>query len=128
MSYQLTGKIKAIGAVEQKSDTFKLRSFVVTVDGDTNYPQHIQLQATNDKCDLLNTFTIGSDVTVAFNLRGREWNNPADNTTKYFNTLDAWRIEAAVAGAPSAAPAANQIPANQMPVNTGIQGGDDLPF
>ena len=98
MSYQLTGKIKSIGVVEQKSDTFRMRMFVVTVDADTNYPQHIQLQATNDKCDLLNSFAAGSDVTVAFNLRGREWVNPTDNTTKYFNTLDAWRIEAATAG------------------------------
>jgi hypothetical protein len=131
MSYQLTGKIKSIGAVEQKSDTFRMRMFVVTVDADTNYPQHIQLQATNDKCDLLNSFAAGSDVTVAFNLRGREWVNPADNTTKYFNTLDAWRIEAATAGAPQAnpgVPAQNAIPANQVPVSIGNQGGDDLPF
>lgn len=131
MAFQLIGKIKSIGAVEQKSDTFRMRMFVVTVDADTNYPQHIQLQATNDKCDLLNSFTVGSDVSVAFNLRGREWVNPADNTTKYFNTLDAWRIEAATAAAPQSnpgVPAQNQIPANQIPVNVGNQGGDDLPF
>lgn len=130
MSYQLTGKIKSIGVVEQKSDTFRMRMFVVTVDADTNYPQHIQLQATNDKCDLLNTFAPGNDVTVAFNLRGREWVNPSDNTTKYFNTLDAWRIESAIGGPQSnaGAPAQNAIPMNQVPVNIGNQGGDNLPF
>lgn len=128
MSYQLTGKIKAIGSVEQKSDTFKMRTFVVTVDGDTNYPQHVQLQASNDKCDLLNTFAQGSDVTVSFNLRGREWVSPADNTVKYFNTLDAWKIEAATAAPASSAPAANKVPANQTPVTIVPPTGDDLPF
>ena len=130
MAFQLIGKIKSIGAVEQKSDTFRMRMFVLTIDADTNYPQHIQLQATNDKCDLLNSFTIGSDVSVAFNLRGREWVNPTDNTVKYFNTLDAWRIEAATAqSSPQSnpAPMQNSIPENQVPVNVGT-GGDDLPF
>jgi hypothetical protein len=131
MSYQLTGKIKAIGAIEQKSDTFKVRTFVVTIDGDTNYPQHVQLQATNDKCDILNTFTVGSEVTVAFNLRGREW-TAADNSVKYFNSLDAWRVEAG-AGTSTSAPAqggaqANSVPANQTPVAMAPDAGDDLPF
>jgi hypothetical protein len=127
MSYQLTGKIKAIGGIEQKSDTFKVRTFVVTIDGDTNYPQQVQLQATNDKCDMLNTFTVGSDVTVAFNLRGREWTNPADNTVKYFNTLDAWRIEAGTS-APQGDAQGNSVPANQTPVTVVPETGDDLPF
>jgi len=124
MSYQLTGKIKAIGAIEQKSDTFKVRTFVVTIDGDTNYPQHVQLQSTNDKCDLLNTFTVGSEVTVSFNLRGREW-TAADNSVKYFNSLEAWKIEA---GSTTSTPVAkvNSVPVNQAPVDMG--GNDDLPF
>lgn len=128
MSYQLTGKIKAIGAIEQKSDTFKVRTFVVSIDGDTNYPQHVQLQMANDKCEMLNTFTVGSEVTVSFNLRGREW-TAADNTVKYFNTLDAWRVEAgtgAVATAQGGAQA-NSVPANQTPV-TMPDSVDDMPF
>ncbi len=129
MAYQLTGKIKAIGAIEQKSDAFKVRTFVVTTDGDTNYPQHVQLQATNDKCDMLNTFTVGSEVTVSFNLRGKEWVGP-DNSVKYFNSLDAWRVEAG-AGTSVAAPGgaqANSVPANQTPVTIVPDSGDDLPF
>lgn len=128
MSYQLTGKIKAIGAIEQKSDTFKVRTFVVSIDGDTNYPQHVQLQATNDKCDMLNTFTVGSEVTVAFNLRGREWTNPADNTVKYFNTLDAWKIELGATAPAQGGAQSNATPANQTPVTVVPTTADDLPF
>jgi len=121
MSYQLAGKIKVVKDVKQVSETFKVREFVVTVEGG-KYPQDIQLQATNDKCDALNTFAVGSDVTVAFNLRGREWTNP-QGEVKYFNSLDAWKIEAST-GAPIA-----DAPNNQAPVefNTDDQG-DGLPF
>lgn len=128
MSYQLTGTLKALGAVEQKSETFKVRKFVVTVDATSQYPQHIELQAANDKCDALNTFAVGSDVTVSFNLRGREWTNP-QGEVKYFTTLDAWRVEAATA-APQGDAQPNQIPANQQPVQPFNTDGqeDSLPF
>lgn len=127
MSYQLTGKIKVINDIEQKSETFKVRTFVVTIDADSQYPQHISLQATNDKCDMLSTFTTGSDVTVSFNLRGREWTSP-QGEVKYFNSLDAWRIEAAAPSQPDNS-AQTPPPANQQPVdfNSGQQE-DDLPF
>lgn len=126
MAFQLTGKLKALGQTEQKSDSFKLRKFVVTAEGDTQYPQQIEFQATNDKCDILNTFAVGSDVTVSFNLRGREWTSP-QGEVKYFTTLDAWRIEAAAANA--GAPSVNApIPQNQVPVNIVSPGSDDLPF
>jgi len=128
MSYELTGKIKAINAVKQVSDTFRVREFVITIDEGGKYPQHIQLQASNDKCETLDAFTVGSDVKVAFNLRGREWTNP-QGEVKYFNSLDAWRVEAATAdSAPGAVP--NQVPQNQQPVafDQNAQAGDDLPF
>jgi translation initiation factor IF-3 len=129
MSYELTGKIKTISEVKQVSDSFKVREFVVTIDADGKYPQHIQLQASNDKCESLNAFTTGSDVKVAFNLRGREWTNP-QGEVKTFNSLDAWRIEVAAAdSAPGSVP--NQVPTNQVPVNVAppaMDGGDNLPF
>ena len=37
-------------------------------------------------------------VEVSFNLRGREWTSPTGDV-KYFNTLEAWRIETAQATA-----------------------------
>lgn len=131
MAYQLTGKIKSLGNVEQKSEKFKVRKFVVTIDAESQYPQQIELQAANDKCDMLNQFTAGSDVTVSFNLRGREWTSP-QGEVKYFTTLDAWRVEAAAAAgqAPQqgAAPQQNMIPENQNPVQFNNTGEDNLPF
>jgi hypothetical protein len=131
MAYELIGKIKVLGDVEQKTENFKVRKFVVTIDAESQYPQQVELQAANDKCDMLNQFTVGSDVKVAFNLRGREWTSP-QGEVKYFNTLDAWRVEAAATAgqAPQqgGAPQPNVIPENQNPVQFDNSGDDNLPF
>jgi len=125
MSYQLTGKIKVINEVKQVSDTFKVREFVVTVED--KYPQDIQLQVVNDKCDVLNTFAVGSSITVSFNLRGKEYTK--DGNTRYFNTLDAWKIEAGAAAPAGTAPAPTPVAETPVPVvNSPTTEGDDLPF
>ena len=89
--YQLRGVLKEVKETRQISEKFSLREFVLT-DESTKYPQHIQLQATQDRCDLLDGLNIGEEVSVNFNLRGREWTN-AEGEVKYFNSLDAWKIE-----------------------------------
>ena len=56
------------------------------------YPQDILFQAVQDKCGMLDGIQPGEQVEVSFNLRGREWTSP-QGEVRYFNTLDAWRIE-----------------------------------
>lgn len=145
MSYQLTGKIKEIRNVRQVSEKFRVREFVVT-DASTQYPQDILIQLSNDKCETVDAYSVGSEVTVSFNLRGRAWTKEGESEVKYFNTIEGWRIEA-VGNAPaqSQAPVANQntAPAQataqaqaqayaqpQAQVNTTVSStaDDDLPF
>lgn len=76
---------------------FRKREMVVTTD--EQYPQHIMIEFTQDKCDLLNSYQVGEPVKVSINLRGREWVNP-QGETKYFNSIQGWRIERAQAEAP----------------------------
>jgi hypothetical protein len=87
---ELSGKIKAIGAEQQVSPTFKKRELVVETD--EQYPQSIMIEFVQDKADLLNGLTVGQNVTVGINLGGREWVNP-QGETKYFNSIKGWRIE-----------------------------------
>ena len=87
MSYDLTGKIKII----QASQTFGTKGFtkrelVVTV-SEGKYPQDIALEFVQDKVNLLDGFCVGQKVTVAFDIRGREYNG------RYFNNLQAWSIK-----------------------------------
>lgn len=94
MSYQATGVLHHIGQTQQVSDKFKKREFVLRVDEEVNgnvYSQHVQFQVTQMKCDMLDNYMVWQQVTVHFNLRGREFTK--DNKTSYFNTLDCWKIE-----------------------------------
>jgi hypothetical protein len=137
MSFQLTGKLKKIDPIVQVSEKFSKREFVIT-DESSQYPQDVLFQATQDKCTLLDKFNVGDTVQASFNLRGREWTSP-QGEVKYFNTLEAWRIEGgqASASSPASAPAAQAntttAPAaapvaqtqNSMVSST---ADDDLPF
>ena len=118
--YTLKGELKVIGDVQQISDSFKKREFVV-LDASGQYPQTIMFQAVQDRTDLLNNFNVGDNVEVTFFLRGREWTNPKDGQVKYFNSLDAWKIEPLgdATDKPASADSAETFVA---------EGDDDLPF
>ena len=124
---EVSGKVKVINPVQQVSASFKKRELVVTTD--EQYPQHIMIEFTQDKCDLLNNYNVGEAVKVSINLRGREWVNP-QGETKYFNSIQGWRIEKLQAEAP----AAQQMP--PMPAAEAFapatdfkeEEHDDLPF
>lgn len=96
-----TGTIKVINPEQQVSASFKKRELVVTTD--EQYPQHIMVEFTQDKCDLLSNYKPGEQVKVSINLRGREWVNP-QGETKYFNSIHGWRVEK-LASAPANAAA-----------------------
>ena len=83
-----------------------------------------------DKTDLLNNFAPGQDVKVSINLRGRELLDPKTNVTRYFNSIQCWRIE----GAPQAASGAPAMPpmppadAFEPASDLNQEDNDDLPF
>jgi hypothetical protein len=130
---EVIGTLKAKFETQKVSDRFQKREFVLTTEANTPYPQHVSFQVTQDKCSLLDQFREGEEVKIHFNLRGREWNGPQG--IKYFNTLEAWRIEK-VSGnaAPSGQNTQQQSSSNSMgspsaPVFTGnANDNDDLPF
>src|SRR4051812_42113033 len=131
---EVIGTIKAKFDTQRVSEKFQKREFVLTTEANTPYPQHVSFQVTQDKCTVLDQFNEGDEVKVQFNLRGREWNGPQG--IKYFNTLEAWRIERAQAGASNtqgssqSAPASNNsMNSSSAPVFTGnTSDNDDLPF
>jgi hypothetical protein len=113
----IKGKIKVINPTIVVSDKFSKREFVVETE--ETYPQPISIQLTKDKCSLLDLFKVGQDVEVSVNLRGREWNSP-QGETKYFNTIEAWKIT-------SLAVAEKSIQ-NNIPVGNIAIEDDGLPF
>jgi len=106
---EILGKIRVINETQTVgSSNFRKREVVVTTE--EQYPQHILIEFTQDKCDILNAFHVGEYVKVAINIKGREWVNP-QGETKFFNAIQGWKIERLQAENP--ATAASQNPYNQ---------------
>ena len=88
---EIQGKVKFIGETQTfGANGFRKREIVLTTE--EQYPQHIMVEFVQDKTDLLNNYQIGQNVKISINLRGREWVNP-QGETKYFNSIQGWRIE-----------------------------------
>ena len=124
---EVLGKVKVINPEQQVSASFKKRELVVTTE--EQYPQHIMIEFTQDKTDLLNQYNVGEQVKVSINIRGREWVSP-QGETKYFNSIQGWRIEKMQAEAPSAAqmPLMPASEAFEPATNFKEEEHDDLPF
>ena len=88
---EVQGKIKMIDETKTYGNNgFRKREVVITTE--EQYPQHILVEFVQDKCELLNNYSEGQAVKISINLRGREWTN-AQGETKYFNSIQGWRIE-----------------------------------
>lgn len=85
MAYDLTGKVKLIQEAKTFDSGFTKREMVVIVE-DGKYPQEINIEFIQDKVALLDSLEIGQQVTVTFDIRGREYNG------RYFNNLQGWKI------------------------------------
>lgn len=108
----MKGAIKLINPVNVISDKFSVREFVITT-ADAKYPQDVIFQTVNDRMDVIAPYGVGQEITVSFNVRGREYAAPG-KPVRYYNTLDAYKVQGDVATpAPSVQP---------------IEEQDDLPF
>ena len=120
---EVQGKIKMIGDTKTFGNNgFRKREVVVTTE--EQYPQHILVEFVQDKCDLLDNYSVGQPVKLGVNLRGREWVNP-QGETKYFNSIQGWRIENL-----ASQDAAGSVPPPDFPPaeNLNEEDYDDLPF
>jgi hypothetical protein len=129
--FKITGTIKVMNPTVQVSEKFSKREFVLT-ENLSQYPQDILFQAVQDRCALLDGVNVGEQVEVSFNLRGREWTSP-QGEVKYFNSLDAWRIEKVGQGMPAGGP--SNMDLNAVPSSNSVDAllttndeTDDLPF
>ena len=114
MTYELTGKIKVIQDEQTFASGFTKREMVVTVE-DGRYPQDINLEFVKEKISLLEDLQPGQEVTVSFDIRGREHNG------RYYNNLQGWKVVAAGGGAEEDPPPGYMDEAPPV-------GDDDIPF
>lgn len=106
----VTGKITVIQDTETFTSGFTKRVAVIMTA--EKYPQEIPVEFFKDKTTLLDSFSLGDQVSVDINLRGSgEYNG------KYYVSLNAWKISKDE-GSPLPNPPNPNSPSSQ----------DDLPF
>ena len=106
--------------IQKISDSFQKREFVVEYAENPQYPEFIKFELIQTNCDQLDAHSIGDLIAISFNLKGRKWTDKAGEV-KYFNSLQAWRIESK--GASSTPP-----PTKEEWSQDSFSADDDLPF
>jgi len=85
MSFEIKGKIKVLFDRQDFPSGFFKRDFVITTND--QYPQDIKFGALKERVEQLDGLTVDDEVTVKFDVKGREYNG------NYYVDLNAWRIE-----------------------------------
>ena len=83
-SINIQGTIILIDETQTFASGFKKRT--VVVETNEQYPQKIPIDFIKDKCEILNGYMEGQDVTIGINLRGNEYNG------KYYLNAQGWKI------------------------------------
>lgn len=120
MSFQINGKLVKKMEAESKTASFQTREFVIVTQ--EQYPQYIKFQLVQDRVGAIDKFNENDELTVHFDLRGREWQG------KYFTNLQAWKVEAAQS---TGAVAGQDLVADKEspdPFANTTESFDDLPF
>ena len=119
---EVKGTIIEIFETKQVTDKFKKREFVLKVVDNPEYPEYIKFEMIQNKCIDLDNNSVGQEVTIQLNIKGRKRTNP-QGESQYFNTLQAWKIE----GEKSSFQADNEHTAKTDELHTSEEPSD-LPF
>lgn len=116
--FQITGKVTKIYKTQAVTETFSKREIVLLDDSNPQYPEYVVIQFVKDKCAELDKYKAGDVVTIDFNIKGRAYQKPMEET-KYFSNLQGWKISGTGTG--------TGAPAEQAALAT-APDDDDLPF
>lgn len=131
----IEGKLIEKSETQNVTDTFKKREFVLEFAENPQYPEFIKFELIQNNCALLDNHQVGATLDVSFNLKGRKWTDPK-GVVKYFNSLQAWKIEvksgANPSNDPAPSPSSSDTPpppsANDSWMDQSGSNDDDLPF
>ena len=87
---EVQGTIYAIGPIQEITDKFKKQEFILeTLNGE--YTQHIKVQFTQKRIDLLQALAPGNEVVCSINLTGKLYKNK-EGKEDCFTSVDCWKI------------------------------------
>ncbi|MFY0600832.1 MAG: DUF3127 domain-containing protein [Cyclobacteriaceae bacterium] len=113
------------------TSSFKKREFVVEYAENPQYPEFIKFELIQSNCSQLDSYQPGDNLNISFNLKGRKWTDPKGEV-KYFNSLQAWKIEGNKSSAEVPSPPMSETPPPPTQADSWMDQGeksdDDLPF
>lgn len=123
----IDGKLIEKSDTQELSNSFKKREFVVEYAENPQYPEYLKIELIQNNCQQLDSFQIGDEMTVSFNLKGRKWTDPKGEV-KYFNSLQAWRLEKKSGGATPPPLDSPPSPTSDQWMKEDFSSDEDLPF
>ncbi|GHC07365.1 DUF3127 domain-containing protein [Cerasicoccus arenae] len=115
--FELSGKVKLVLEEQTFGSGFNKREFVLTTTAD-RYPQDIKFETVKEKTSMLDGLSEGDEVTVSFDVRGREWKG------NYYVNLNAWKV---VSGGGSKSESSDGPPLDHYDNNAEAEE-EDVPF
>lgn len=113
---EIKGQVYKVGTTQQVTDKFRKREVIIKTELASQYPQHIKVQFSQDKCDLADALQPNQEVTFYCNLRGKLYTDKQGNENAITN-LEVWKVDAGTVAPPSASAQSSSAPID-----------DDLPF
>ena len=111
---EVQGTIIVIGETETiGAKGFKKR--LVVLKTDEQYPQTIPVEFTQEKTNLLDSYSIGDIVKIGINLRGSEWKG------KYYANIQGWKIDKG-----EREKTAESFMPDRQPINNALPQEEDL--
>jgi hypothetical protein len=122
--FNAKGEVLKIYPLQQVSERFQKREFVIRVDDGSPYPPEILCALTQNKCDLIDGIREGEMVEIRASVKGRKWQRTPADEPKWFNSIEVFQLKRASA---SFTPDADLPPPDFIPEETS-GSYDDLPF
>jgi hypothetical protein len=95
MSYEVTGVVRKVGQTQEINASFSKRELVlrtVRQVKDNSYEDFIVLEFSNAGMSQLDGLKAGQEVTVNFDLSGREYTDKKTGELRYFSSLRGWKV------------------------------------
>ncbi len=122
----IDGKLIEKSDTQEVTNSFKKREFVVEYAENPQYPEFLKFELIQSNCQQLDAFNIGDEIAISFNLKGRKWTDKS-GTVKYFNSLQAWRLDKKSAQPGAPAQDAPPPPSDEW-MKEDFSSDEDLPF
>lgn len=104
MSYEITGRVKAVYDTQAFASGFQKRTFVIEyTDGD--YTNELALDLLKDKVTMADKLSTGVEGKFFFNVRSNENSNKQG---QWFTNVTCWKFELGEGVDPASPPAENQ--------------------